>query len=278
MNNKKNIDFILKGVCPTCGAPLDQSHLEEHQNERETLLKKYKDIQDEINIVSKQISELDSERNSAIDPINAEITEFEVKLNHYKNQIIQQNKFDIEINKLQQQLTKLTDDKYKTETSLNEWDELKQLLLKDVKDNVLRAMIPSINKYIEMYITELSQPYIVQFDECFTCHIQVAGVDNNISIKSLSVGQLKTVDMIIILSILKTLLTNVSFNIVFLDELLSNMDSELRDTMCKLLRKNLTRDQKVFIISHAPLNENILDGRIHVEYKNSCSSYKIEKI
>ena len=34
VNLKKEIDFIKKGICPTCGAPIDQSQLEEKNKTR----------------------------------------------------------------------------------------------------------------------------------------------------------------------------------------------------------------------------------------------------
>lgn len=47
-NKKKEIDFIEKGTCPTCGAPIDQSQLEVKKKEREVLLENYNDINGKV--------------------------------------------------------------------------------------------------------------------------------------------------------------------------------------------------------------------------------------
>lgn len=275
---KKNIDFILKGVCPTCGAKLDQSHLEEWEKQRKELGDKYRLIQREIDERVNIYNTNDAHQSEIINPINQKIQSQEIQLNHLLDIQKKQQQFSNEITKYQVQLKDANEKRDLVQQDIDQWDELQQILLHDIKDKILSSMIPSINKYISQYITELHLPYIVEFDKSFTCHIQVTSVDDAISIKSLSTGQLKTVDMIIILSVLKVLLSNISFNIVFLDELLSNMDAELRDMMCTMLKKNLDRNQKVFIISHVPLNPEILDGRIHVDLKNGISEYTLSSL
>jgi ABC-type multidrug transport system ATPase subunit len=108
-------------------------------------------------------------------------------------------------------------------------------------------------------------------------------MENNIPISNLSTGQLKTVDMCIILGILDVIMHNVNFNICFLDELFSNMDGELRQLMCQVLKSNLKENQILFIISHIELDDKYFNGEIsaHLEYVNNSilkkSVYKITK-
>ena len=275
---KKNIDFIQRGICPTCGQPLDQSHLKEHQHEREELLRGYSSIQKRMDEALKRSSELGTQIQEAEKPLNDQISKLNIDIRHYQDQLRQQKQFSLEIEKLQDELSKKKDDKKKVEASIAEWDELQRILLHDVKDRILKSLIPTINEHISQYLVELHQPYIVRFDETFTCSIRVTNMDEQIPISSLSTGQLKTVDMVIILSILKTLLSNVAFNIIFLDELLSNMHDELRDMMCKMLKDNISSNQSIFIISHAPLNDTYLDGRIHVDYERGAAKYSVEGV
>lgn len=275
---KKNIDFISKGVCPTCGQPLDQSHLAEHQAERTRLITEYRSIEEKINAVAKQSNDLLLEQSQAEQPVEKKLDEIKRTISHLQDQIRQQKQFTSKIANLQDELADVCEQRDITDKSVSEWNELQQILLRDVKDKILRSIIPSINTYIEQYMRELHQPYIVKFDETFTCSVQVTGMDNEVPTSSLSTGQLKTVDMIIILSILKVLLSNVDFNIIFLDELLTNMHDELRDMMCKMLKENILSDKSMFIISHAPLNDTYIDGRIHVDYRNGLSEYHLYSI
>jgi hypothetical protein len=128
-----------------------------------------------------------------------------------------------------------------------------------------------------------SEGNIIEFDDTFKCNIRLLNIDNNIPISNLSTGQLKTVDMCIILGILDVIMNNVNFNICFLDELFSNMDGELRQLMCHVLKNNLKDGQILFTISHVELEDKYFNGEIkaELEYINNSilkkSVYKITK-
>ena len=77
------------------------------------------------------------------------------------------------------------------------------------------------------YINKLEQNYTVKFDQEFKAHIYTDfNPDNEISYKDLSTGQRKTLDVAIIFGILQNIIANVKCNVIFLDELMSNMDSD----------------------------------------------------
>jgi ABC-type multidrug transport system ATPase subunit len=90
--------------------------------------------------------------------------------------------------------------------------------------------------------------------------------------------------MCIILGILDVIMNNVNFNICFLDELFSNMDGELRQLMCHVLKKNLKDGQILFTISHVELEDKYFNGEIkaELEYINNSilkkSKYIIHKL
>jgi ABC-type thiamine transport system ATPase subunit len=67
------------------------------------------------------------------------------------------------------------------------------------------------------------------------------------------------------MGVLGTIMSNISFNITFLDELFSNMDAELRSTMCQVLRQNQKPGQTLFIISHVELDNKYFDGQINAK-------------
>ena len=106
-------------------------------------------------------------------------------------------------------------------------------------------------------------------------------MDDDIALSSLSTGQLKTVDMCIIMGVLSTIINNVSFNILFLDELISNAHKELRDDICRVLKLNMDADRTIFLISHADVETLYLDGEInaslrHVDEMRTKSVYTFE--
>lgn len=90
----------------------------------------------------------------------------------------------------------------------------------------------------------------------------------------LSTGQLKTVDMCIILGVLKVIFNGIHFNVMFLDELFSNMDPDLRSMVCSVLKKELKENQTIFIISHQELFDTNFDGTISAKLSYSDSKEK----
>jgi ABC-type thiamine transport system ATPase subunit len=136
------------------------------------------------------------------------------------------------------------------------------------------------------YATELHQPYIVKFDRQFKCSVTLAGYDNEIPISSLSTGQLKTVDMMIILGVLGTIIGSNSANVIFLDELFSNLDGGLRNDMCSVLHNFLSPDDTMFVISHQDLDDRYFNGtmKLHLsangqfEKHSSVTMYLNENI
>ena len=171
----------------------------------------------------------------------------------------------------------------KQEIEVREWSELNSILINDIRQKILSSFIPRINNSIRNYSQQLNQPYIIEFDNQFHCNIKLLGTNDNISISSLSTGQLKTVDMCIILGILDVIMNNINFNICFLDELFSNMDGDLRQLMCHVLKSNIKENQILFIISHVELDDKYFNGEISskLEYVDNSilkkSVYKITK-
>ena len=128
------------------------------------------------------------------------------------------------------------------------------------------------------YSQRLRQRYIIQFDNQFKCQIKLPGTDEDIPVKSLSTGQLKTVDMIIIMSVLGTVMGSNSLNIVFLDELFSNMHSELRNEMSWMLRDDMQPDETIFVVSHYEINEGFFDGTIKIGLEPKGQYWEQSKI
>jgi ABC-type multidrug transport system ATPase subunit len=81
--------------------------------------------------------------------------------------------------------------------------------------------------------------------------------------------------MIIILGVLGTIIGSNGINIIFLDELFSNLDVKLRNEMCTMLRENISPDNTMFIISHTELEDRYFDGNIHMklELKNQYEKH-----
>lgn len=284
-SKKKEIDFIEKGTCPTCGAPIDQSQLDEKRKERDVLLEHY-------NTLTEQIKAIDLQSQTLTKTTSADILAPLVeKINNAKKLLVQLeeqakrrsiNLSEIETINEQIKQHEYVMVGYQTEDS--EWDQLYNILSVQVRAKILQSFIPALNKNILKYVQRLHLPYVVQFDSNFKCNISLCGIEKDIPVSSLSTGQLKTVDMVIILGVLGTVIGSNGINILFLDELFSNLDAGLRNEMCSVLRESLQPDSTIFIISHTDLEDKYFDGDIHMklevrgEYEkhSMCSINKIK--
>ena len=158
-------------------------------------------------------------------------------------------------------------DKYNIEDQ--EWLALFNILSIDIRQQILNSFIPSLNKNILEFTHQLQQPYIIFFDNDFKCKIKMSCMDDRcIPMSSLSTGQLKTVDMIIILGVLKSILKSSNINIMYLDELFSNLDVDLRNKMCAILKSQSNVDSTLFIISHQDIDDSYFDGKINIKLEN----------
>lgn len=274
LNKAKEIKFIEKGICPTCGAKIDQSELETKRKEREVFLMRYNDINNEISNLTdklnKSLLEMKNELSSlneshrALIRLQTQLKEQQKRLSINKNEIgiLKKQK-----NTIEQQINELNDDKM-------QWDQLFDFVSTDMRQKVLSSFIPLLNNAIQNYARQLNLPYIIEFDNQFKCFIRLFGLDKPISISMLSTGQLKTVDMCIILGVLKVIFNGIHFNVMFLDELFSNMDPDLRSMVCSVLKKELKENQTIFIISHQELFDTNFDGTISAKLSYSDSKEK----
>ena len=277
LGNAKNkeIAFIEKGVCPTCGAPIDQSQLEIKKQERDAFLNQYKGIANDVKENSRVIAENTSQYHETLEPMKKQIDDYKVKIVKLKEQANRINLNKDAINKL------IKEQKAKNK-ELNgfiaedaNWERLYGILANDVRMKILESFIPALNKNIMKYAQQLHQPYIVSFDNSFKCSVSLCGYNNDIPLSSLSTGQLKTVDMMIILGILGTVIGSASANVIFLDELFSNLDGNLRNDMCSVLKNFITDGDTIFVISHQDLDDRYFNGtiKLHIDYKGQFEKH-----
>ena len=282
-HKKEEIDFIEKGVCPTCGAAIDQSQLEIKKKEREVLLDQYNTVSKEVDRVVGELRQLDDKMSNATSEYKTKIDESKVLLTRLEEQAkrIKINTSEIEVLKQNIEGNEQLLTEYQSEDA--SWEQLYNILSVQIRSKILQSFIPALNKNILKYVQRLHLPYIVEFDSNFKCSISLCGMDKDIPVSSLSTGQLKTVDMVIILGVLGTVIGSNGINILFLDELFSNLDAGLRNEMCCVLRESLKPDSTIFIISHTDLEDKYFDGNIYMklEVKDQYEKHSrasIEKI
>lgn len=264
-NKKKEIDFIEQGTCPTCGAPIDQSQLEIKKKERQLLLESFNHVNEDIIKKRGELGNVANEYTLEKNKINKKLTEANSLIYKLEEQARRQTINEDEIRNLEKRVEGYNDDIMKYTQEDTEWEMLWQILSNDIRSKILSSFIPTLNENIIKYSQRLQQPYVIEFDSSFKCSIRLCGMDQEIALSSLSTGQLKTVDVVIILGVLGTILGGESCNVMFLDELFSNLHSDLRNEMCSVLKDFISEDQTLFIISHYDLDDRYFDGTIKMK-------------
>lgn len=259
---KKEIDFIKKGVCPTCGAPIDQSQLELKEKERQNLLDQYSEINTHISDLNEQISNLKEKSTNYI-------AEKENSVKSKENELIrlreQYNRVKIdgkEIERLENAVAELQKEANIFNKEMTDLNEIIEIFQTQIRQKALESFVPSINSKIQEYAGMLSLPYVPEFDYSFKCSVRSNA--QLIPTSSLSTGQLKMVDVVIILSILSSVLSKVHSNVIFLDELFSNLDPRTRADLMNVLRISFPEDSSIFVVSHQDIDTEVFDGQIRM--------------
>ena len=265
-NKSKEIQLIERGICPTCGASIDDSQLDIKRREREILAEQYQNVLKNIEAAKLERSKKLSDVDRCLEDINKSLQSKHSHLIRLEEQSRRSSISEGTIQDLKSQRSTLEDTLTELTKEDAEWCELYEYLAVNIRQHILRSFIPSLNNNIAEYSQLLQQPYTICFDEDFKCYIHLNSFGSSdqsiVPTSSLSTGQLKTVDMIIILGVLKSIISTSNINVMFLDELFSNLDDSLRDKMCNLLKSSIEPNHTLFIISHQPIDNISFDGQI----------------
>lgn len=261
MNKRREIDFIKKGKCPTCGAPIDQSQLAIKEAERKNLGDQYTSLSAQISNITAQISQENVEATNYITERKNLVKSQENELIRLEEQAKQTKVNQGEIDKLKEEISGHEEHLTKINSELAEYERLQQILQVNIRKQVLDSFIPSLNSKIKEFAGMLSMHYVPEFDSMFKCSIRSAALDS-IPTSSLSTGQLKMVDMIIILAVISTVISKIQSNIIFLDELFSNLDPRTRSELIAVLRVTLPQTTTCLIVSHQDMDSGLFDGHI----------------
>lgn len=273
---KTNYNTFKSGICPTCGQPIDESHIEKHHKAMLEYAEKYKNLEAERNEKLKEIDVINLEYNPRFKEFDDKMVELrnqiqkldsDVKVYENNLKVINSNYDDL----IKEQEQKLNDLKQKIDNidiEIGEWNDMSELFTKTLRYNLLETLIPHVNNSIQFFINKLDQSYKVEYDQEFKAHIYVDSFDKEISYNNLSTGQKKTLDLAIIFGILQNIIASVEFNVFVLDELFSNMDSDTRNTMLSLLNETMGKDKTVFVINHAEMNDDYFAHKIRVSLDN----------
>lgn len=286
---EEKLRFFDKKTCPTCEREMEESFSDMRRNELSAQIDSIKSMVDQVmpdyekvlekweqvQSVERSFYKKEAEIKANLSSVKREIQEIERRQNVSEDtkairDMIQEN---------EQSLSEKAKEKAKAESMVNFNKVVDQLLgEKGVKQLAIQSILPMFNKYIKDLCIEMSVDYDIRFDEEFNAVLTHLGEE--ISPVSLSTGETKKVDIVVLLSLIK--LVKMKFpmlNILFLDEVFSSVDTNNVYHMIRSLGK-ITRELKLntIVVNHSSLPHEEFDFILRTSKNNGFSSIELEKI
>lgn len=282
----KKLAIYAKNKCPHCLSDLTDSV---HIGIKGKLEESRSQFSEKLSPIAEKISEIESlakdleatqekyrndhaKLSSAIDSAKRELSSLtqsqdSEKQTQYLQKIIDQLNSEIDLTK--QEISDL-------EKELNVNQELEVILSDNgMKRILMNQIIPLLNKNILRTSKLLEFKFAFEFDLEFNPIITHLGMQ--ISPESLSAGEQKKMNLIVLLCILELIkMKNNKINLLFLDEIFSSLDSVSIYKVVDLLKTFAKKhNMTVFVISHDPLPEEFFDIKLFVENKDHFSDIRV---
>lgn len=284
----ERIKLYENSKCPTCGSSLDSDEhiahkdnlITERVEKKETFDKlsiDLKDSQTKILTIKSKIKEMDSsimKINLLVGQFNKEIQKTERELKEldssYLNDLVSENIIK-------------RDERKKSQSEKNSEDaflDLVESVLGDdgVKNLAVKTILPTLNTSIASMSKQIHLPYSVKFNDKFDCVVTSLGEE--INPRSMSTGERKKADFIIIIALLKMLkIRYPSLNILFLDEIFSSVDSAGVYEIIKILNE-VSKENKLntWVINHTELPMELFDKRVEAIKEGGFSKLIVEDV
>ena len=286
---QRKLALYEKNACPTCEAPMDS---EFHQEKKAEYAIKAEAIPTEMQKVEGDVMDIKTSIQTAREKqgqIRDKVASLKTNIGNIKNELIKiknsvgsQDQFS-HLNKLisqfQDQEETKESDKSKVTNEYYFLETLETILGEDgVKNMAVKTILPGLNTNIAAMGNTMHLPFHIRFNDKFDCIITNLGEE--INPMTLSTGERKKADFIVIVAIIKILkLRFPQLNLLFLDELLSSVDHDGVYNILKILNQ-VIKEHKIntFVINHSVLPHEIFDKKIQIYRENGFSKFVIESI
>lgn len=283
------IELYKKGKCPTCETSLTST---EHLNrladwkvDKETNESKIDELKTLIKDTEEKVSALKTKKKQ----VETRSTGIKYSIKEIKEELIKIKETTKNASQFQH-LKQIINDFEKTEKEKNKkkvvvekedafMTILEEVLGEDgVKNLAVKTILPGLNANIAMMVQTMHLQFHIKFDEKFNCIVNHLGEE--INPLTLSTGERKKADFIVIIAIIKILkLRFPQLNLMFLDELLSSVDQDGVYNILKILNEVIKENGlNTFVINHTELPHEIFDQKIQIYRENGFSKFDIEKI
>jgi DNA repair exonuclease SbcCD ATPase subunit len=284
---QKKIKLYELDQCPTCQSSLDS---EFHHCIKDGLVADQASVSsqlEESNSLLSTLREKEREMSSSKRDIMDKGRKIEIKINEIKRDLesLNQSSSDLQLQSLQRivdnlnvERERMSVESFKSQERNNWLKTLDEILgERGVKQMAIRTILPSLNSEILELLSMMHLDYQVIFDEEFNATIYHMGVE--IPTQTLSTGEMKKVDFVVLIAIMKLMKMKFSsINLLFLDELFSSVDPDGVHSILRILRSVCKElGLNIFVINHAPMPHEIFDWKLEVTKANNFSSISIDK-
>ena len=283
----KELDLIAKGNCPTCGqstvklsTKTDKSLLknlkESHTESFEKVLAK----KAELRTIEDELAEVSSEITIARNTLNG--------LKHKKEEQVKAEKHISLKTSLEEQRTEAITNLIEAQSKLSQLEDKVYILELITQCTSSKGFIKErISLFLQLFNQELQElgkdllgsNYLIEITKNKTLGYELTIFDGEITLNynSLSSGYRSRCDIIIALALNSAikLLTGIDINILFLDEILSAVDSVGIESISKLLNKIKHRfpEKIIFVVSHNQILKEVSDT-LTITRQNDASKLK----
>ena len=285
---RKKLNLFEKDCCPTCGGDLNTEH---HHSIKETLLKNAKEDKDNLITIREELdgasgnltkcNKFVKESKDSIIRLDTLIGQYQYELEQtvsksekkdfqYLKQLIEENTSNVSSKSKQ---------KYNAENKDKFLEIVETILGEDgVKNLALKTILPPLNASIDSMVKQMHIPHRIKFDEKFNCKITSLGEE--INPKTMSTGERKKSDFIIIIAMIKLLkIRYPSINLLFLDEIFSSIDGAGIHEIIAILKDTISDTQlNTWVINHSELPVNLFDIKAEAYKEGGFSKLQIETI
>ena len=292
---KREIDYLNKklelyesGHCPTCETKLTSDW---HVKQKDQFSEKIESTTDDIKSIKAQMDALQDKVSDARDAkldLEGQIRENKFTMKQLKDELLKLKDtpegadFDHLRNliaEFEEKEAEKSANRDQLNGDYNFMEIVEQILGEDgVKNLAVKTILPGLNTNIAAMAQTMHLQFHIRFDEKFNCIINHLGED--INPLTLSTGERKKADFIVIVAIIKILkLRFPQLNLLFLDELLSSVDHDGVYNILKILNQ-VIKEHKIntFVINHSVLPHEIFDKKIQIYRENGFSKFTIESI
>ena len=285
----KELDLIAKGNCPTCGQSTtklsiktDKSLLknlkESHTESFEKVLAK----KAELRTIEDELAEVSSEIAIARNTLNG--------LKHKKEEQIKAEKHISLKTSLEEQRTEAITNLIEAQSKLSQLEDKVYILELITQCTSSKGFIKErISLFLQLFNQELQElgkdllgsNYLIEITKNKTLGYELTVNDGEIVLNysSLSSGYKSRLDLVIALALNSAIkiLTGIEINVLFLDEILSAVDSVGIESISKLLNKIKHRfpEKIIFVVSHNQILKEVSDT-LTITRQNDASKLKWE--